>query len=70
MTQIILQWQIYTLGIKHSTARSIVANYLHTGRCGKLAKGGYTKNGKVDDEKRQELMRLIEDIPILTRWYR
>ena len=36
-----------TLGIKHSTSRSIVANYLSTGRwggrCGKLAKRGYEK---------------------------
>ena len=32
-----------TLGIKHPTSRSIVANYLFTGRCGKLAKRGYEK---------------------------
>ena len=33
-----------TLGIKHSTSRSIVANYLlFTGRCGELAKWGYEK---------------------------
>ena len=32
-----------TLGIKHSTSRSIVANYLRTGRCGKLAKRSYEK---------------------------
>ena len=54
-----------TLGIKHSTARSIVATYLRTGRREKLAKGG-AKNGKIDDEMRQELMRLIEDNPLLT----
>ena len=53
------------LGIKHSTSRSIVANFLRTGRCGKFQRGS-TKNGKVLGRyaKRQELMRLIDDNPI------
>ena len=44
---------VNSLDIKHSTSRSIDANYLHTGRCGKLAKRGY-----VDDAKRRELNAL------------
>ena len=60
MTQIILQWQMHlTLNIQHR----VVANYLRTGRCGKLKKRGYEKR-QVDDAKRQELMRLIDDNPI------
>ena len=31
---------------------------------------GALKNGKVDDAKRQELMPLIDDNPILNHWYR
>ena len=63
-----------TLGIKHSTSRSIVANYLRTGRCGKLAKRGCEKRTAryyIDDAKKQEHKRLmIDDNPILKRWYR
>ena len=50
-TQIMLQCMANTLGIKHSTACSIVANYLRTGRRGKLAKRGYIKNGKYDRKR-------------------
>ena len=34
---------VNSLDIKHSTSRSIDANYLLPGRCGKLAKRGYEK---------------------------
>ena len=34
---------VNSLDIKHSTSRSIVANYFRIGRCGKLAKRGYEK---------------------------
>ena len=38
------------LDIKHSTSLSIVANYLRTGRCGKLEKRGYEKRQKKKKE--------------------
>ena len=63
-----------TLGIKHSTSRSIVANYLRTGRCRKWAKRGCEKRTAryyIDDAKKLEHKPLmIDDNPILKRWYR
>ena len=54
-----------TLGIKHATARCIVANYLN-GRRKKLARScKYMQHKlKVDDEMRQELLHLIEANPL------
>ena len=54
-----------TLGIKRSTARSIVATYLRTGRHEKLPTGE-AHNTKVDEEMRDELERLLDVNPLLT----
>ena len=51
-----------TLGIKHSTSRSIVANYLRTGRCGSWQRGAAKNERQVlDDAKKQEHKRLMID---------
>ena len=54
-----------TLGIKRSTARSIVATYLRTGRRHKLHRGG-AKNQKMDDEMRARIQRIIDVNPLVT----
>lgn len=54
-----------TLDIKHSTARSIVATYLRTGRREKQPRGG-PRNGKVDQDMRDALQRMLEENPLLT----
>jgi len=54
-----------TLDINRSTARSIIATFLGTGRRNKAAKGG-PRNVKVDNDIRTEIERLIEDNPLLT----
>ncbi|XP_038073595.1 uncharacterized protein LOC119741770 [Patiria miniata] len=54
-----------TLGIKHSTARSIVGVYLRDGRRNKLPKGGPI-NQKVDDDMRDALQGYLDDNPLLT----
>lgn len=54
-----------TLGIRHSTARSIVVVYLRDGRRNKLPKGG-AKNQKVDDEMRNALEDLLDVNALLT----
>ena len=46
-----------TLGIKLSTARSIVGIYLRDGRRSKLPKGGAI-NRKIDDDMRDAIQRL------------
>ena len=54
-----------TLGIKRSTARSIVATYLRSGRRHKLHRGG-AKNQKMDDEMRARIQRIIDVNPLVT----
>ena len=54
-----------TLGIKLSTARSIVGKYLRDGRPNKLPKGGAI-NRKIDDDMRDALQRYIDDNPLMT----
>ena len=54
-----------TLGIKHSTARSIIGIYLRDGRRNKLPKGGPV-NQKIDDDMRNALQRYLDENPLLT----
>jgi hypothetical protein len=54
-----------TLGINHSTARSIVGLYLRDGRRNKLPKGGPI-NRKIDDDMRDALQRYLDDNPLMT----
>ncbi len=54
-----------TLGIKRSTARSIVTTYLRTGRHEKLPTGE-AHNTRVDQEIQDELKRLLDENPLLT----
>ncbi|XP_041464794.1 uncharacterized protein LOC121415591 [Lytechinus variegatus] len=53
------------LGIKRSTARSIVRTYLETGRAVKLPRGG-ARNSKMDEEVRNYLRAAVESNPRLT----
>ena len=54
-----------TLGIKRTTARSIVANYLRTGNRHKLARGG-ANNSKIDDDMKARLQHVIDANPLAT----
>ncbi|XP_072168667.1 uncharacterized protein [Diadema setosum] len=54
-----------TLGIKRSTARSIVATYLRTGRRNKLPRAG-ERNVKMDDEMRARLQHIVDNNPLAT----
>ena len=53
------------LNINKSTARSIVATYLRTGRRETLARGGATHN-KIDDEMQNHMQGILDANPILT----
>ena len=53
------------LGIKRSTARSIVRTYLETGRANKLPRGG-AHNSKMDEEMKNFLRDALETNPLLT----
>nr|XP_054756147.1 uncharacterized protein LOC129262123 [Lytechinus pictus] len=53
------------LGIKRSTARSIVRTYLETGRAEKRPRGG-ARNSKIDEEVRNYLRAAVESNPRLT----
>ena len=64
MTQIILQWQMHltlTLNIQHRVV--LLPTTFVLVDAGSWQRGAM-KNGKVDDAKRQELMRLIDDNPV------
>ena len=63
-TQIMLQCMANTLGIKHSTACSIVANYLRTGRRGNLAKRVILRTASMIGRGKERIY--ARDI----RWYR
>ena len=55
-----------TLGINYrSTARSIVATYVDTGRVQKLPRGG-ARNVKMDGDMRNHLENIIDGNPLLT----
>ncbi|XP_030846747.1 uncharacterized protein LOC115926220 [Strongylocentrotus purpuratus] len=54
-----------TLGINRSTARSIVATYVDTGRVQKLPRGG-ARNVKMDVDMRNHLENIIDANPLLT----
>ena len=54
-----------TLGINQSTARSIEATYLRSGRREQLPRGG-AHNGKVDDDMRACLQHIVNVNPLAT----
>ena len=54
-----------TLGVNHSTARSIVARYIRQGRVADLPRGG-RNNVKVDDDMRQCLLDIVDEDCTLT----
>ena len=54
-----------TLGIKHSTARSIIMTFTRTGRTERLPTGG-ARNSKMDDEMKNRLERSLQDNPMMT----
>ena len=53
------------LGIKHSTARSIITTFATTGRTEKLPTGG-ARNVKMDEEMKIRLERSLQDNPMMT----